>query len=214
MWDKILEAEFKKEYFIKLNKIVKEERKTKTIYPKEEDVFNAFKLTNLNDIKVVILGQDPYHGSNQAHGLSFSSLDIKTPKSLLNIKKEIKNDLNIDYTNNNDLTSWAKQGVFLLNTFLTVEESKPMSHSNIGWEIFTLNIFTEITKIDRPIVYILWGNKAREFKKYINNPKHLVIESAHPSPLSASRGFFGSKPFSKTNEFLKSNNIVQIDFKI
>lgn len=214
MWDEFLKNEMNKEYFKVLKEKYDEAYKTSTVYPVYDNIFNAFKLTNLNDIKVVILGQDPYHGINQAHGLSFSSLDNKTPKSLLNIKKELNSDLGITITSNNDLTSWANQGVFLLNTILTVEESKPLSHTKYGWEEFTLNVFKEICKLNKPIVFILWGNNARKYKEYILNDKHLIIESVHPSPLSASRGFFGSKPFSKTNDFLIKNNIKPVDFNI
>ncbi|VEU80248.1 uracil-DNA glycosylase [Haploplasma axanthum] len=214
MWNEIITNESIKEYYKKLIQKVSEERKTKTIYPTTENVFKAFELTPFEKIKVVILGQDPYHGELQAHGLAFSSLDKKTPKSLLNIKKEIKDDLGLEITQNNDLTNWAKQGVLLLNTILTVEEGKPLSHKNFGWEEFTLNIFKEICRIDSPLVFILWGNNAKEYQRYIYNDKHLVLTSVHPSPLSANRGFFGSKPFSKTNKYLQKNNIGVIDFKI
>ncbi|HKL94795.1 MAG TPA: uracil-DNA glycosylase [Haploplasma sp.] len=214
MWEKIIENEKKQDYYIKLEELYNNAYKNSIVYPKKEDIFNVFKLTKYENIKVVILGQDPYHGYNQAHGLAFSSLDTKTPKSLLNIKKELISDLNIELSDSNDLTPWAKQGVFLLNTILTVEEKTPLSHQSFGWEEFTLNIFKEITNIDRPIVFILWGANARSYKKYITNSKHLIIESAHPSPLSAYRGFNGSRPFSKTNDYLKKNNINPIDFKI
>lgn len=214
MWNEIIDNEKRKNYYNELIDRVNNDRRTNKVYPKEEDVFNAFKFTSYEEIKVVILGQDPYHQPNQAHGLAFSSLDNKTPKSLLNIKKELFNDLNFVITPNNDLTSWAKQGVLLLNTVLTVIESKPLSHALYGWKDFTLNIFLEVCKIDRPIVFILWGNHAKEYKKYIKNEKHLIIESVHPSPLSANRGFFGSKPFSRTNDYLVKNGINKIDFKI
>ena len=213
-WEELFKNERAKPYYKELIKKVNNDRLTKVIYPKEADVFNAFKLTAFNDIKVVIIGQDPYHQPNQAHGLAFSSLDCKTPKSLGNIKKELLDDLNVDISHTNDLTSWAKEGVLLLNTILTVEASKPLSHQDYGWENFTLNIFKEIAKIDKPLVFILWGNNARRYKKYISNKKHLVIESVHPSPLSAYRGFFGSKPFSKTNNYLIKNNIEPINFNI
>lgn len=213
-WEELFKNERAKPYYKELIKKVNNDRLTKVIYPKEADVFNAFKLTAFNDIKVVIIGQDPYHQPNQAHGLAFSSLDRKTPKSLGNIKKELLDDLNVDISHTNDLTSWAKEGVLLLNTILTVEASKPLSHQDYGWENFTLNIFKEIAKIDKPLVFILWGNNARRYKKYISNKKHLVIESVHPSPLSAYRGFFGSKPFSKTNNYLIKNNIEPINFNV
>lgn len=214
MWLNILEKEYSKEYYKNLSKKINTLRKTKTIYPKEEDVFNAFKYTKLKDLKVIILGQDPYHGENQAHGLAFSTLDNKTPKSLINIKKELKDDLNVNITNNNNLTNWAKQGVLLLNTVLTVEKGKPNSHKNIGWEIFTLNVLLEISKLNRPLVFILWGNHAISYEKYITNKNHLVIKSSHPSPFSARISFFGSKPFSKTNNFLIKNKIKPIDFTL
>lgn len=214
MWEKFIEDERKKDYFKKLEYFIKEERKTKNIYPQPDDVFNCFKLTPLEEIKVVIIGQDPYHNKNQAHGLAFSTLDNKTPKSLINIKKEIYNDLNITCSSNNNLTSWAKQGVFLLNTILTVEENKPLSHQNKGWEIFTLNAFKKITSLNRPICFLLWGKKASEYQKYITNPNHLVLVTSHPSPFSAHRGFLGSNHFSKTNNYLIKHNILPIDFKI
>lgn len=214
MNDEILLNEFNKPYFKKLDLKLAKLREENIVYPKEEDVFNAFKYTKIEDVKVVILGQDPYHGKNQAHGLSFSSLDTKTPKSLINIKKELYSDLGIEISPNNNMTNWAKQGVLLLNTVLTVNEGKPNSHQNIGWETFTLNIFKEITKLDKPIVFILWGNHAISYKKYITNNKHLVIESSHPSPFSARISFFGSKPFSKTNEYLIKNNLSPIDFNL
>ena len=214
MWDKILEEEFNKKYYIKLKENLNEIRKIDTVYPKEEDVFNAFKFTKFENIKVVILGQDPYHQKGQAHGLAFSSLDDKVPKSLQNIKKELESDLNIKLSGSSNLTTWAEQGVLLLNTILTVSEGKPLSHKNIGWEIFTLNIFKKVCAIDKPIVFILWGNHAKSYKKYITNQKHLIIESPHPSPLSSYRGFFGSRPFSKTNNFLQNNKIRPINFKI
>lgn len=214
MWNDILNKEFQKEYFIKLKEKVDVLYKTKTIYPLYEDIFNAFKYFDLKDLKVVILGQDPYHQPNQAHGLAFSTLDSKTPKSLINIKKELLSDLNIEISSNNNLTSWAKQGILLLNTILTVEESKPLSHANLGWETFTLNIFKEITKLNQPIVFMLWGKNAENYEKYITNSNHLVIKSSHPSPFSARISFFGSKPFSKTNNYLIKNNIIPINFKI
>lgn len=213
MLNEILEKEQKKDYFLKMNNFLKEERKTKQIFPKEEDVFRAFNLVN-NNLKVIILGQDPYYVRGMADGLAFSSNLSNTPKSLANIKKELKNDLNIDITTNNSLINWSKQGVLLLNTVLTVEEGKPLSHHGIGWEEFSKNIFIEICKINKPLVFILWGNEAISYKKYIKNEKHLVISSSHPSPLSAYRTFFGSKPFSKANNHLIKNNIPAINFEI
>ena len=214
-WDELLSDEYKKQYFEELLEFVKNEYKTKTIYPKQNEVFNAFRYTDYDNLKVVILGQDPYHGPNQAEGLSFSvSNEVLKPPSLKNIFKELESDLGIPYPESNSLKPWAKQGVLLLNAVLTVEEHKPASHRNIGWETFTDNIIELINKKNKPVVFILWGNFAREKKKYITNPIHLVIESPHPSPFSARNGFFGSRPFSKTNEFLKKNNIKEIDWRV
>lgn len=211
-WNLIFGSEFKKEYFIKLGDFVKQEYSSKTIYPSKKDVFNSFKLCDFNDVKVVILGQDPYHQPNQAFGLAFAvQKGIPLPPSLKNIYKELQNDLKIDVSNRDgDLSSWAKQGVLLLNAILTVEHGKPLSHKDKGWEIFTGNIISHLNNDDRPKVFVLWGNPARERKRFITNPRHLIIESPHPSPLSAWNGFFGSKPFSRCNNFLISNNINPI----
>lgn len=214
MWDILIKLETEKPYYKNLLKLIDDARENNIVYPEVNDVFNAFKLTPFEQIKVVIIGQDPYHQKGQAHGLAFSTLDSKTPKSLINIKKELLDDLGLALTSNNDLSSWSEQGVLLLNTLLTVNESKPLSHKDFGWEIFTLNLFKAITTINKPIVFILWGNHAKSFEKYISNEKHLIIKSAHPSPLSSYRGFFGSKPFSKTNNFLISNKLLPINFKI
>lgn len=213
MWD-IVQEEYSKEYFKKMTKFLEEERKQEIIYPNEKDVLRAFDLTKFDNLKVVILGQDPYFLEDMADGLAFSTRLSKTPKSLLNIKKELKSDLGIDITKNNNLDNWAKEGVLLLNTILTVRKDNDLSHRNIGWETFTLNIFNKITKLDRPLVFILWGNKAIEFKKYIKNENHLVLTSSHPSPLAAYRGFFGSKPFSKTNDYLISKGLKPINFNL
>ena len=214
-WDLLLKDEYKKEYFTNLKKFLIEEYKSKTIYPKMSEIFNAFLKTNYEDVKVVILGQDPYHGENEAEGLSFSvKVGIQKPPSLINIFSELKNDLGIDPPNHGSLVSWAKEGVLLLNSTLTVVKDSPKSHSNKGWEIFTDEVIKLINKKDTPVVFILWGRDARSKKKLITNKKHLIIESAHPSPLSAYRGFFGSKPFSKTNDFLIKNNIKPINWKI
>ncbi len=209
-WDIILGEEIEKVYFKQLLKNVNELFQTKTIFPLKKDVFNAFRLS-YKDIKVVILGQDPYHGEGEAHGYAFSCLKTPIPPSLKNIYKELYDDLHIqkDITNG-DLTPWVKQGVMLLNTGLTVEKDKPNSHKNLGWHTFTDEVIKKLNEREDPIVFILWGNNAREKKKYITNNKHLVIESAHPSPFSARNGFFGSKPFSKTNEFLKQNKKLPI----
>ena len=214
-WDNVLNEELKKEYFQELMSFIKKEYKTKTIYPKQSEVFNAFRYTDFDDVKVVILGQDPYHGPNQAEGLSFSvSNEVLKPPSLKNIFKELENDLGIKYPESNSLKPWAKEGVLLLNAVLTVEEHKPTSHKDKGWETFTDEIIRTINKKETPVVFILWGAYARKKKELITNPIHLVIESAHPSPFSAYNGFFGSKPFSKTNKFLKQNNLKEIDWRV
>ena len=214
-WDKILSEEYQKEYFKKLLDFVKNEYKTKTIYPKQNEVFNAFRYTDFNDVKVVILGQDPYHGPNQAEGLSFSvSNSVLKPPSLQNIFKELESDLGIPFPKSNSLKPWARQGILLLNAVLTVEEHKPTSHKDKGWEMFTDNVINKINEKEEPVVFILWGAYARNKKSLITNPKHLIIESAHPSPFSARNGFFGSKPFSKTNSFLKKNGIKEIDWSV
>ena len=214
-WDLILKEEYKKEYFENLINFIKEEYKNKIIYPKQNEVFNAFRYTDFNNVKVVIIGQDPYHGPKQAEGLSFSvSNEVLKPPSLQNIFKELESDLKIHFPEANSLKPWAKQGVLLLNSVLTVEEHKPTSHKDKGWEIFTDNIIRVINKKETPVVFILWGAYARKKKELINNPIHLVIESAHPSPFSARNGFFGSKPFSKTNNFLKSKGIKEIDWRV
>lgn len=209
-FEEFLKEEEKKEYFINLKKFVDEEYNNHICYPKYENIFNALKLTDFDNIKVVILGQDPYHEPNQAHGLSFSVLCEKLPPSLKNIYKEMEADLGVKIQQDGDLTYLAKQGVLLLNTLLTVREHEAFSHKNKGWEIFSDNVIKEINKIDRPIVFILWGAPAQSKSKFLDNPKHLIIKSNHPSPLSAYRGFFGSKPFSKTNDFLMKNGIEPI----
>lgn len=211
-WDEILHEEMKKSYFKYIKDFVKEERLSKTIFPPAQDLFNAFKLSDFKDIKVVILGQDPYHGEKEAMGLSFSvRRGVRTPPSLRNIFKELHDDLGINRIDT-DLSDWANRGVFLLNTVLTVEKDKANSHKDIGWEIFTDYVIKQINdKLDN-VVFILWGRQARDKKRMITNPNHYIIESAHPSPLSAYNGFFGSKPFSKTNEYLKKNNKKEINW--
>jgi len=201
-WDVILKDEVKKDYFIKLEEFVREEYRTKTIYPEAKNVFNAFHYTDYNDVKVLILGQDPYHEPGEAHGLAFSVQgDTRRPPSLDNIFKELDSDLGIKRTNNN-LTDWANQGVMLLNTVLTVERGKAFSHANHGWETFTDTIISKLNERKEPVIFVLWGSPARSKKVLITNPWHYIIESPHPSPLSASRGFFGSKPFSQINSHL------------
>ena len=214
-WDKYLKDEYSKEYFIKLKHFISNEYKTKTVYPKMSEIFNAFQKTPFENVKVVILGQDPYHGEKEAEGLSFSvKVGIQKPPSLINIFSELKEDLGIEPPNHGSLVSWAEQGVLLLNSTLTVLKDTPKSHSNKGWEIFTDEVIKIINNKSTPVVFILWGSDARSKKYLITNKKHLIIESAHPSPLSAYRGFFGSRPFSRTNDFLISNNIKPIDWKI
>ena len=211
-WDNVLKDEYNKDYFKRLRSFLKKEYSTKICYPKKEEIFNALKYTNYEDVKVVILGQDPYHGENEAHGFCFSVRNaVRRPPSLNNILKELYDDLKI-VRKENELTSWAEQGVFLLNSVLTVVKDTPLSHRGIGWEEFTDSIIKKINEKDSTVVYILWGSYARSKKYLITNPKHYVIESAHPSPLSANKGFFGSKPFSKTNEILIKNNIKPINW--
>lgn len=211
-WDIVLKDEFTKPYFKNLGCFVKSEYKNKIIYPKYKDIFQALRLTDYDDVKVVILGQDPYHGENEAHGLSFSvQQGVPMPPSLRNIFKELYDDLGIK-RNNTDLTSWAKQGVLLLNSIMTVVKDTPLSHKSKGWEVFTDKIIEELGKREKPVVFIFWGSYARSKKELISGKNHYIIESVHPSPLSAARGFFGSKPFSKTNNFLIKNGIKEIDW--
>lgn len=214
-WDEILKDEFKKDYFIKLMNNVRSEYNKKTIYPRKDQVFRAFRFTSYANTKVVILGQDPYHGEGEAHGLSFSvQQGIKMPPSLQNIYKELKDDLGIDNGNITDLTPWAKEGVLLLNSILTVRKDTPLSHKDLGWQLLTDHIIKLLNLRKEPIVFILWGNFARSKKVFITNKHHLIIESTHPSPFSARNGFFGSRPFSKANNFLKKNKIKEVNFKL
>lgn len=214
-WKEALSAEFGKEYYSQLYNFVKEEYHNYVIYPKAGDIFNAFHLTDLKDVKVLLLGQDPYHNENQAHGLSFSVLpgnDI--PPSLQNIYKELNSDLGCYIPNNGYLKKWADQGVLLLNTVLTVRAHEANSHQGKGWEKFTDAVIETINNEDRPLVIFLWGSPARKKKAMLNNPKHLVLEAPHPSPLSAYRGFFGCKHFSQCNDFLQSHGLEPIDWQI
>ncbi len=215
-WDMILKDELKKDYYQKIRGILKSEYSSKTIYPDMYDIFNALKFTSFEDCKVVLLGQDPYHGEGQAHGLAFSvKPGIKTPPSLVNMYKELKDDIEGFYIPNNGyLTKWAKQGVLLLNTSLTVVANNANSHSGIGWAEFTDNIIKVLNSREKPMVFLLWGNNARRKKAFITNKNHLVLEAAHPSPLSAYNGFFGCRHFSKTNEFLIKNSQTPIDWQI
>lgn len=214
-WNDLLNNEFSKDYYLKLRQFLINEYNNTTIYPDKYNIFNALHFTPYKDVKVVILGQDPYHGPNQAHGLSFSvNPGVPIPPSLLNIYKELKADLGCYIPNNGFLKKWADQGVLLLNTSLTVRAGEANSHKNKGWEIFTDKIISLINEKEDPVVFLLWGNNAIRKKELITNKKHLILTSAHPSPLSASRGFFGSKPFSKTNSFLISVNKTPIDWQI
>ena len=214
-WKKLIDEEKNKEYFKILKSFLLEEYATNKVYPRKGEIFRCFELTDFKDVKVVILGQDPYHQPFQAHGLCFSvNKGIKVPPSLVNIYKEINNDLGYDIPSHGNLTKWATQGVLLLNTIMSVRDSSPMSHSNKGWEIFTDRVIKELNYDDKPKVFILWGSPSRKKKVLITNPKHLILECAHPSPLSAYNGFFGCKHFSKTNSFLKKNNREIIDWRI
>ncbi len=207
--------EFKKPYYRELYTFVKKEYSERQIFPEADDIFNAFSYTPYNKVKVVILGQDPYHNDGQAHGLSFSvkpGTDI--PPSLLNIYKEMHDDIGTYIPDNGNLVKWAEQGVLLLNAVLTVRAHQAASHQGHGWEQFTDAVIQAVDRIDRPVVFILWGASARKKKAMLTNPKHLVIESAHPSPLSAYRGFFGSRPFGKANRFLSENGVTPIDWQI
>ena len=214
-WADYLKEEYKKPYYRKLYQKVMDEYHTKLIFPPADDIFNAFHFTPVKDVKVVILGQDPYHGDGQAHGLSFSvKPGVKAPPSLVNIFKELKEDLGCEIPNNGCLKPWTQQGVLLLNTVLTVRAHQANSHRNMGWEKFTDRIIEILNEREKPIAFVLWGAPARKKKKMITNPKHFIVESAHPSPLSAFNGFFGSRPFSKVNAFLEAVGEKPIDWQI
>ncbi|MBW7954262.1 uracil-DNA glycosylase [Candidatus Gracilibacteria bacterium] len=215
-WSDFLNNEFKKEYFLEIEKYLqKEYENNKIIFPQKKDIFNAFLKTDFLDVKVVILGQDPYHNESQAHGLSFSVLPgVKIPPSLKNIFKELNSDLGVELPKNGNLENWADSGVLLLNAILTVEKNKPGSHSKIGWEIFTNNVIKYISNNLENVVFVLWGNFAKGKMDLINKDKHFIISSVHPSPFSAHNGFFGSKPFSKINNYFRENNKKEIDFKL
>ena len=214
-WQQPLEVEFKKPYYKDLYKKVLEEYRSRQIFPNPDDIFNAFHLTPLKDVKVVILGQDPYHNDGQAHGLCFSvKPDVEVPPSLVNIYKELQDDLGCRIPNNGYLVKWAKQGVLMLNTVLTVRAHQANSHRGIGWEQFTDAVIRAVDVQDRPIVFLLWGRPAQMKKSMLHNPKHLILEAPHPSPLSAYRGFFGCKHFSQTNAFLEKNGLAPIDWQI
>ncbi|MBW3491555.1 MULTISPECIES: uracil-DNA glycosylase [Bacillus] len=214
-WGPLLGPEFEKEYYQNLANFLKEEYEEHVIYPKKEDIFNALEYTSYENTKVVILGQDPYHGPNQAHGLSFSvQPGIKTPPSLLNMYKELRDEYGYEIPNNGYLVKWAEQGVLLLNTVLTVRQGEANSHKGKGWEHFTDRVIELLNEREKPVVFILWGRHAQAKKKLITNTNHYIVESVHPSPLSARRGFFGSKPYSKVNEILSNMDEKEIDWQI
>jgi len=215
-WQEKLNPVLNSTKYIELENFLKNEYSTKTIYPRQDDIFNALNLVKFEDVNVVIIGQDPYHNPNQAHGLAFSvEKDIKTPHSLQNIYKELKDDLGCYIPNNGNLTKWAKQGVLLLNSVLTVEENKPNSHKRKGWEIVTTEIIKQLNKRTDPIVFLLWGLNAKALSKHIDTEKHFILSASHPSPMSANKGgWFGCRHFSKTNEILLRNNKKAIDWQI
>lgn len=214
-WLPVFQGEFRKPYYKQLYQTVMKEYNTRKIYPAPDDIFNAFQLTPFHKVKAVILGQDPYHGEGQAHGLCFSvKPDVEIPPSLVNIYQELHDDCSCYIPDNGYLTKWAEQGVLLLNTVLTVRAHQANSHRGIGWEEFTDAAIRRLNEEDRPIVFILWGRPAQMKKSMLTNPNHLILEAPHPSPLSAYRGFFGSKPFSKTNEFLVAHGVEPIDWQI
>lgn len=214
-WDEILKDEFEKEYYQKLRKFLITEYKSETIYPKMENIFSALKLTSYKDCKVLILGQDPYHGLNQAHGLAFSvNIGIKTPPSLQNMYKELRDELGLYVPNNGYLVPWAEQGILLLNTALTVRAGAANSHSKVGWEIFTDSIIKYLNDREDPVIFVLWGGNARKKKAFINTDRHYILEAAHPSPLSAHNGFFGCGHFKKINEILSSLGKKEINWQI
>lgn len=214
-WDELLKDEFLKPYYRQLREFLKDEYSQYTIYPPMNDLFNAFKFTSLEDTKVVILGQDPYHGENQSHGLAFSvKPGIRIPPSLLNMFKELQESLDCQIPNNGYLIEWALQGVLLLNTVLTVRQAQPNSHKGKGWEQFTDSVIRLLNERKEPIVFLLWGNNAKQKMKMITNPVHYILTAVHPSPLSASRGFFGCNHFKKANEFLEQQGETPINWQI
>jgi uracil-DNA glycosylase len=212
-WDEILNDEFEKPYYSKLREFLKKEYVEQTIYPQMDDLWTAFNLTPFNEVKVVILGQDPYHGPGQAHGLSFSvKPGVKIPPSLRNMFKELASDIGCSLPENGTLMGWAEQGVLMLNTVLTVRDGQAHSHRKQGWETFTDEVIKRLSAREEPIVFVLWGRPAQEKKKLIDTSRHAIIESVHPSPLSASRGFIGSRPYSKINQILESWDVTPIDW--
>jgi uracil-DNA glycosylase len=214
-WDYYLQEEFQKEYYLNLRRFLVEEYSTQTIYPKAEDIFNALRYTDYGNVKAVILGQDPYPNPGQAHGLCFSVPEgVRFPPSLVNIFKELESDLGFSFPKSGNLSKWAREGVLLLNAVLTVRAGQPGSHRGKGWEILTQRIIEIVNQKDTPVVFILWGNDAKKSKPLITNPRHLILEGSHPSPLSSWSGFFGKKYFSKTNKFLLMNGIEPIDWNL
>ena len=214
-WNGILMPEFEKDYYQSMRKVLAAEYKSRVIYPHMNDIFNAFRLTPYNGVKAVILGQDPYHGAGQAHGLSFSVRQpVTKPPSLVNIFKELEDDTGIKPPDHGDLTAWAKDGVLLLNTVLTVREAQPNSHAAIGWQTFTDNVIKFLNDREKTIVFILWGRNAKTKEAFITNPKHKKLTAAHPSPLSAYNGFFGCKHFSKCNTLLEINGVKPVNWRI
>lgn len=214
-WLSVLNPEFRKPYYRNLYEFVKKEYNSTQVFPPSDDIFNAFHLTPLSEVKVVVIGQDPYHEPGQAHGLCFSvKPGVDIPPSLVNIYKELQDDLGCYIPDNGYLVKWARQGVLMLNTVLTVRAHRANSHQGKGWEEFTDAAIRALNTQDRPIVFILWGKPAQMKKSMLNNPNHLILEAPHPSPLSAYRGFFGSRPFSKTNAFLKEHGAEPIDWQI
>ncbi len=214
-WEKVLKGEFSKGYFLELQDFLRNEAKNHTLFPPSHNLFNAFNLTPFENVKVVILGQDPYHGVGQSHGLAFSVLQgTKIPPSLHNILKELVDDIGCDYPQSGDLTHWAKQGVLLLNTLLTVRSAQPLSHQNRGWEQFTDEVIRTLSREREHLVFILWGAPAAKKSALIDGTRHLILKAPHPSPLSSYRGFFGSKPFSQTNGYLREWEISEIEWKL
>lgn len=214
-WDALLDGEFDKEYYLRLRSFLVREYNTRTVYPDMYDIFNALRYTSYSDVKVVIIGQDPYHGPGQAHGLSFSvKKGIEPPPSLKNIFKEISTDIGCELPSHGELIKWARQGVLLLNAVLTVRAGEANSHKNMGWELFTDRVIELLNQRKEPMVFLLWGGNARQKKRLINSPQHKILETVHPSPLSAYNGFFGCKHFSKANEFLAASGQTEIDWSL
>lgn len=214
-WSTVLDDERGKDYYLKMRRYLISEYQNHTIFPEQQAIFNALQLTPMAKLKVLVLGQDPYHGVGQAHGLAFSvQKGIKTPPSLVNIYKELHDDVGCNIPNHGNLESWAKQGVLLLNTVLTVRAHQANSHRGIGWETFTDAVIDAINELDRPVVIMLWGSPAQRKAQKLNNPKHLILKAPHPSPLSAYRGFFGCRHFSRANQFLQANGLAPIDWQI